>query len=1152
VRALNSLAAVAHGRAPQNAGDGGSDASSIPYPSLKAFRPEQADLFFGRTAETEQLLAQVMDSPFTAVVGASGSGKSSLVMAGLLPKLDDGWLTCSMMPGRWPLTTLAGTLARAIPGSDLTMATKALETDLERSPDELAKAARRILVAQDRGNERKLLVVIDQFEEIFTYAMTPGGLTFGGREFIANLARAAETGEEALRIVITVRVDFLRSCIEYADLVNLLQNRQLLLGPLDEASLREAIAQPAQVRGGFFERGLVARLVEDMRDRSGALPLLQTALAELWRRRDGLWMSHAAYDAIDGIGGVLNQLADQLYAGLTARQQELTRATFLRLVAVGDGVAPTYTRRRIPRTELDIVDADPAEINLLIRRLSQADTRLISVDADTVELTHEALIERWELLRSWLRQNEADLRLHRQLTQDAKDWDGHQRETSYLYRGSRLAVLGRWVERNRGDLNRLEEAFLLACQAQEEQVQARERADLARARAGQAIFELDISPETALLLAAGAAIADVHDTPDVQRVVIRAMLSSKIQRILRGHKDRISSVAWHWGTEDPGQDVVATGSYDGTVRLWDVATGAVLAVLAGHTDCVTCVAFDRAGLRLVSGSWDNTAKIWNLDSKSEIQTLTGHSSWVSSVTWSPSERYIATGGQDHTARIWSVADATTICTLQGHQEWVRSVEWHPQEHQVLTGSYDGTAGLWKVPSGKRIAVLQGHTDAVPAVAWSRDGSQALTASEDGTVRLWDMSKRVTVRTIEVHTSPTYCVSWSPTGDDIVTGSEDGKVRLFSLETGELREAWPGHTGWVSSVAWSPDGARIISGSEDATARVWTLAPEPRGLAVGRQDGWVSDLTWHPDGLRFASAGQDGVARLWNLNEPGAVIELDGAQTLSLAWSPSGRILACGGSNGEMRIWDAGEWSTIVAGTAHQDQIRTLAWNSTETRLATASYDGTVIIWDAATWEPIAQFADTSAWISDVAWSPDGESVLIAPFYRNEGIIWNVTTNERRLLTGHSAALHSCDWRGDRLLTSSGDGTVRLWSPDSGDQTHLLPAGEAHAAFLNPTGDLVISGSRDGGVRLWKISETADLVTTFQHPGSIYAVAWRPTGEEVLTGCADGLIRLWPASPSQMFSNLRGRVESLFSLEQIQDRVPEWPADPAAASDPPPP
>jgi photosystem II stability/assembly factor-like uncharacterized protein len=447
------------GQPPEQAGPFTLPDEPAPYPGLQSFTPQQAAFFFGRTNECNKLLTQVCASSFVAVVGSSGSGKSSLVLAGLLPALDEGWHTLSLVPGARPLRTLADQLATLAPADGRLPLADDLEARLVDRADGLSTAISTLLA--DHPHIATLLIVIDQFEELFTQVIgTPEEVRQQQRQFVANLADAANMSRGRFRVVLTLRADFVKHCLDFPDLRALLEVNQLLLGPMGEDALREAIVKPAQAVGAMFEKGLVARLVNDMHDQPAALPLLQFALVQLWQRRHGVWLTHAAYEDIGGVSGAIDRRAEEVYTKLNESQQHLARNLFVRLVALGGDTSDT--RRRVRREELDLVGIAEEAVEELIGTLSHSNVRLITTGADTIELAHEALIEQWERLHHWLQADRIALRIHRELTKAAQAWERHERDASYLYRGSRLAEVEQWTASHTADLSALEHSFITA------------------------------------------------------------------------------------------------------------------------------------------------------------------------------------------------------------------------------------------------------------------------------------------------------------------------------------------------------------------------------------------------------------------------------------------------------------------------------------------------------------------------------------------------------------------------------------------------------------------------------------------------------------------------------------------------------------------
>jgi formylglycine-generating enzyme required for sulfatase activity len=468
--ALKRLIAGIKGEPPEDGSGYNLPDEPAPYRSLRRFEARHADYFFGRDPDIEKLVQRLARQRFVAVVGASGSGKSSLVRAGLattlarekLPALAE-WRTLTVIPGSRPLHELARAYLKTLDVSD---------ADLPNRLDDQ--------VARFRENDRAFvdslldqggvwLVVVDQLEEVFTQTRGTAGESGSSPDeaerLTAVLARAVELSGERIRVLVTLRADFLHRCLDFSALKDLLQDNQLLLGRLEDTGLREAIVRPAGKVGALFEKGLVERIVSDVRGESGSLPLLQHALYELWLQRRGVWLTNASYDATGGVAGALRKRADETFNGLTERQQQIARNIFVRLTTLGEGVSDT--RRRATRSELRLSGFERAEVDDVLRLLSSDQARLIEASADTVEVTHEALIQQWPTLRKWLDTNRAELRLHRQLTEAANEWASSHanpalRDVSRLYRGRRLADAKAWADRNGGALNDLEREFLNA------------------------------------------------------------------------------------------------------------------------------------------------------------------------------------------------------------------------------------------------------------------------------------------------------------------------------------------------------------------------------------------------------------------------------------------------------------------------------------------------------------------------------------------------------------------------------------------------------------------------------------------------------------------------------------------------------------------
>jgi WD40 repeat protein/transcriptional regulator with XRE-family HTH domain len=889
VPAAEALAAI---RSPGPQGP----AIASPYRGLNVFQKQDAAFFFGREAAATALLermSRLLGGPGLLVVsGVSGAGKSSLLRAGVLPRIREAGLASAPEAASWPCLVFTPTRA---PLDELALQVAVLaEADaaavrrgLEASPAWFALTARQASLAWlgpagdldgpaagqgPRPQQQRLLLVVDQFEELFTQCADERQR----RAFITALHAAGSAGHgpdqtPAALVILAVRADFEARCADYPQLAGPVQDRYLVTS-MTERQLRTAITEPAKKAGSKVDDDLTSLLLTEVSNGrpgsvgAGVLPLLSHALDQAWRCRTGEAVTLADYERAGGIEGAVAGSAQRAYDHLTPAQQAAARQVFLRLTATSsDGVD---TAARATRTEL--IDGNSAAQDVEAVLEAFAAERLITLAADTVEISHEALLTAWPLLRdTWLADTHADRIVRTRLHNSATEWDRHFRDPSYLYSGSLLQAAADTVGRITADparhppLSQTVRDFLHASDHAHRR-RARRRqgliallavlvigfasATVVAVRAGQQVTRQLHVVTSGLLISQSRLVGDAD--PDLSKLLAvaawrinpsgaarSAMLAAAARpgiAILGGYSDAVLSVAF-----SPDGKTVAGGSADDTVRLWDVATHQQIGIsLIGQGAEVDSMAFSPDGKTLAAASTEGTIQLWDVAAQRPIGVpLSNGQTSVIWVAFSSDGKTLATGDVDGTVRLWDVATHQQIgapFTVDAGQ--VNSMALSPDGKTLATGSADGKARLWDMATRHQLQLGHpriGQAGPINSVAFSLDGKTLASVSTDDTAQLWDVATRqpIGLPLINGQGAEVDSVAFSPDGKTLATGDVLDNIQLWNVATRQpIGAPCTGHGGPVTSVAFSPDGKTLASGSYDGTARLWNVATPSQNLA----------------------------------------------------------------------------------------------------------------------------------------------------------------------------------------------------------------------------------------------------------------------------------------------------------------------------------
>jgi WD40 repeat protein len=1097
------------------------DTTGSPYVGLATFQPEDADRFFGRERVVDQLVDRVSRRRVVVVVGASGAGKSSLLRAGLVPRVDRAVV---FTPGAHPLEECAVRLARHL-DAEIPVPTNGDRRALHRA-------------VRSATPEEELVVVVDQFEEVFTLCQDRDER----RRFIDQLVTAASSWGSVCRVVFGVRSDFYGHCTDYPALVEAMNEGQVTVGPMASDELRAAIVQPAVRTGHTVETALLTELVARADGQAGALPLLSHALRETWRRRRGNTLTLKGFQAAGGFEGALARTAESVFDRLSERQREIARSLFTRLTALGEGTEDT--KRRILRDELD----DDRDTTRVLAELTEH--RLVTLDRDRVEISHEALIRCWPRLRAWLAEDRDGLRVHRDLSEAAAVWQALDRDPGALLRGARLQPVRGWLDRPPHRLTEREWDFLAASLAAE-------AADLATARRSSRRLRQLVGLLTVLLVfAAGVSVVAVRsgvettrqrntvvsqkvareaaelrgsdpalaaqlalgayrlaETPEARGAVLGAFTPA-YATLLDAHQDNVNAVAFN-----PAARLLATASRDRTARLVDASDPhrpRELATLAGHTNNIAGVAFTADGSVVATASWDRTARLWDTATGALVATVPGHTDTVNAVAFSPDGRVLATASTDRTVRLWNVTDPhqpRPLPAVARHADAVTSLAFAPSGAVLATGGWDGVARLWQVTE-RGLAVqrrLVGHAGPVHAVAVSPDGREVATGGQDHRIRLWPVDGGPP-RVVTGHTDAVRAVAFDPSGRRLVSGGADHAVRLWDRADPAQPLVFGGHTApAVGAVFLGATG--VATAGDDHTVRLWDL---PGSMLAGHRDS-VYAVAVAPSGRLVATAGYDRTVRLWDRATGVALAVLRGPRgpVNSLAFSPDGRLLVGAGADHLVHRWEVGDPRrprSLPPLAGHTDAVNAVAVDPDGRVLATGGTDRTIRLWDAVRGTPQGVLKGHTDSVQSLAFAPDGH--LLASASADFSVrLWN--PHERRstaALIGHTHAVKSVAFSPDgrELASGSADHTVRLWTVATGAASAQLTGhtDTVHAVAYTPDGRAIATASADRGVRLWNRATRTEAATLAGHGDRVYALAFVPDGRTLLSGSGDRTVRLW--------------------------------------------
>ena len=1152
-----------------------------PFRSLTVFEPQDAWLFFGREAETAELVERVARSPVVVVIGNSGSGKSSLLRAGLIPALCEGnfpqtngsgatlpgesWRIAVVRPSASPFDYLAeavvGQLASELSLEEHSNFVDDCRRKLPGCGDALRNAVIALTLGGNNGDPKRssrVLLVVDQFEELFTLTQKPA---VRDRYLDVLLAAAGLDSAVPVHVVFSLRADFYGHCLDHAGLRRCLE-ASFNLGSMTAEQMRETIERRLALAGGRAETGLIDALLEDVGAEPGNLALLEHALGQLWEQRGGpgCTFTNFAYNQMGRLRGALGRHADAVFQSLADDdQRRLAQRIFLELVHLGEGAQDT--RRRVAKAEL-IKLGEPSQVEQLLAQL--ASSRLIATGREGeetfVEVSHEALIREWPTLRQWLEENREELALERRLVQAAQEWESLNRDRGALLQGARLAQAEDWLDRRQEASDSPGEYVQASVAARNENARnerAAQRRELKRFR----WFSWTVS--IFLVIAIGSAWFAYH-----QRIIekSRAMAAQAEEMASRDRGQALDLAIRSWQvaktdeahfavartfpepvlTIDHGEPVDwARFSPDGarilslsnsSARLWDARQGRLLKILE-QGQGVGQAAFSSDGRHLVTAGQDHSVRVWDAIDGKLIASLPGHTALVETAAFSPDGKLIVTGGMDKTARVWDWQQQRGVATLKGHSNSVVDAEFSPDGRYVVTASRDKTARVWDSVTGRVVMILRGHRDEIATASFSPGGSLILTSGADNTARLWSSADGQPLRVLQ-HRGIVESARFSPDGQLIATASFDNAARIWNVKDGRL-VATLSHDGPVEDICFSADGRLLMTNSRDRTARIWNTR-DGRLLAVLRgHTAEVTSASFSPSGDQVVTASADKTVRTWNLSAAVTTDILRHQSMVTVArFSPDGRMFVTASSE-TARLWNTSDVRLRAVLIGHSDRILDAVFSPDGKKLLTTSQDGTARVWSIPSGRLLMVLRGHTNYVIAGSFSPDGQRVVTASWDHTARVWRSEDGHLLAVLQGLTGPVRSASFShdGERILTASDDHTARVWSAVDGRLLFVLAGHTAdirHAEF-SPDGYQIVTASQDETARLWNAADGRLLATLQGHAGPLYHAMFSPDGRQILTFGRDLLVRIWDTSTGKQVTTLEGHTNLISKVQFSPDR-----------------
>lgn len=1102
--------------------------TTSPYKGLKQFESRDKELFFGRDNFITTLVNELEHTNLVLLLGGSGSGKSSVVRAGLIPWLEKkygtGFINLMITPDADPFDSFYASLLNNYSQKSAKIAREVKADTLIQVVDNLQQP------------DEFWFIFIDQFEELFTISDENKR-----REFIDGLIKLSQAKSSSinnLKIIATMRADFLERLSDFPQLVEATQKHRPMIMEMQPHQLRLAIEQPAAHHGVVFEAGLVDQIIAGIVGQAGYLPLLQYTLNLIWQHEvntgsiNDRTLKISTYENLGGVRGALQQHVNYIYEKLSPSQKLASQRIFLKLVGIAEnaesGIEWKPIRRRAGISEFEDDERDVllklVNENLLVSNAQKSKTdskkglfgNSNSDKSDsTIEIAHEILLTCWDKLHNWIKKNRQGIAIRNRLYEDVSVWQSQNQPEDELWTGSKLeqvlelrkddnfnqvlagfnAEANQFIDASVGlrdrklirtriiagigftlaGLTTLASVFgfIQQQQAQKQEQQARKQSVISMTQTAESLLFTNNQLLDPIVKAIKAKKELDNLSMGKNIVSLEEQIEGKLQEAvyslrehnrLQGYQRPVRTVVF-----SPDGQQLATSGDDGTASLWDFQ-GKELHRFERHKGPVRRIKYSPSNKLVATAGDDGMLCLWNLQGEL-VKEWNAKQGRLWEIKFSPNGQFLASVGDDGIARLWNLQGNLSL-ELKAHQKSLTSVNFSPNGELIATGSNNGSILLWNF-QGKQLNQIAGHKGFVTSLSFSPDAQVFATTGEDGFVRLWNPRSKQPLKEWNAQQRKLWDVVFSPSGEQLATAGGDGTVRVWNSQGKEL-EKFFAHQGPARSVSFSPNGQKLASSSDDSMVRIWDL--QGRELKKFEHKNYPSSVSLSTNGQQILSGDKNGTIRLWNLQGQDIEKSYKYLGVLkSLALSLDGQQIVTAGEDATIRSWNL-QGQEIGKSFKHSDAVASLALSRNGQQIVVGGENGTIFLRNLHGLQQEKTFEGHLGAVKSVALSPD----------------------EKQIVSGGE------------------DGTIRLWNLETQQRRIFQISGQITSVIFSPDNKRIISGDNKGRVILWNLQDSTErlpLAKWQTQQSTLTSIALSPDGKLLTTVGSDNSVKLWPIKSS---------------------------------------